>query len=232
MTNRSIHEKVLSTLRCEDGCQRLAALAELREGVPAEALEVLVLLLSSPEQSIRRRAGGAVSFFKMGGVSLEPKVEVLAGHLQHHADERVRLSCAIHLMSVHIPSVDRAYCHALADPFEKVAQIACLEVGDRGGAEGTAALCAMLGHPSWRVRLEACKALITQKTADQRVVSTLDAMSREPEAAAYDAEVEESKECLEEFAKAFTPEGTAVENWGKLDTIVAKARRVADQGSA
>ena len=92
----------------------------------------------------------------------------------------MRLSCAIVLMSVHSPAVDRAYVHAMRDSEEKVARLACLEVGDRGGAEGTEALFTLLDHPNWHVRLEICKALITQKNADQRVLSTLEAMSREP----------------------------------------------------
>jgi hypothetical protein len=39
--------------------------------------------------------------------------------------------------------------------------------------------------------------------------------------------VDESKESVEEFSKAFSPDETAGENWGKLDTILAKARAVA-----
>jgi hypothetical protein len=69
--------------------------------------------------------------------------------------------------------------------------------------------------------------IITQKTADRRVVTTLEAMSQEPEAATYDAEVDESKEFVEELSKAFSPDGTSGEPWGKLDTILAKARAVA-----
>ena len=137
------------------------------------------------------------------------------------------VACAIVLMSVVGQGVDRAFLRALADPFETIAQIACLEVGDRHGVEGTSALYGMLGHTSWRVRLEACKALITQKTADPRVVATLEAMGREPEASVYDAAVDEFKDLAEEFSGAFAAEGATVENWGKLDTILARARKLA-----
>ena len=86
--------------------------------------------------------------------------------------------------------VDTAYVGALNDSSEKVVQIACLVMGQRGGDEGLAALRNLLGHPSWRVRLEACKAFITRHPAGTEVLATLEAMSREPEAAVYDAECE------------------------------------------
>ena len=227
MPDRSINERVRAILCIEDHCQRLEALGELREKAPAEMLEALVPLLIAPEQNIRRRAGSALSLLKMGGVNLEPKADALASHLQHNQDERVRLSCAGVLMSMPGPAVDRAYLRALADPFNKVALIACLELGYRCGTEGTAALFGTLTHPVWRVRLEACKALITQETADQRVVTTLEAMSREPDAVVYDRQVDQFKEFAEECSQAFGPDANFGEMWGKLDTILARAHAVA-----
>ena len=135
-------------------------------------------------------------------------------------------------MPVRQPVVEHAFLRALADPFEKIVQIACLELSDRGGAEVVSALLARLNHPSWRVRLEVCKALIRRKVADPCLVSTLEAMSREPEAALYDAEVDELdgplKEYMGELMRGLGSEGIPPETWGKLDTILAKARAVAN----
>jgi hypothetical protein len=234
-SDQSLTDRVLTSLRCDDGFSRRHALRMLKQQSPVEVLDAVISLLDHPEEAVRRRAGSALPLYSVlrgEPVNVEQKADKLAHHLRHGEDPRVRLSCAIVLLSVKGLAVDQAYVHALRDPEPRVAQLACVEVGHRGGTDGTAALFGMLTHPNWRVRLEACEALITQKTADQRVVSTLDAMSREPDAAAYDAEVDEYKEFLEEFVKAFTPEGTAVEYWGKLDTILAKARRVADEGNA
>jgi HEAT repeat protein len=230
--SNDVQERLTAALKQDDACQRFEALGQLREDAPGEARDALMSFLDSPDQTTRRRAGGALSFFKLGRVTMEPQAAALAEHLQRHTDERVRLSCAILLMSVPGTAADRAFLCALADPFDKVAQIACVELESRCGAEGTTALFGMLSHPSWRVRLEACKALITQKSADRRVVTTLESMSREPEAAVYDAEVDESNEFVKAFSKAFSPDRTPVEGWGKVQAILAKAAAIASRERA
>jgi len=234
-SDQSLTDRVLTSLRCDHAPSRSRALRMLKQQSPAEVLDALIAFLDHPEEAVRRRAGSALTQYSVlrgEPVNVELRADTLAQFLRHGEDPRVRMCCAIALLSAKGSVVDQAYMDALRDPEPRVAELACIEVGQRGGPDGTAALFGMLTHPNWRVRLQACEALITQKTADQRVVSTLDAMSREPEAAAYDAEVDEYKESLEEFVKEFTPEGTAVENCGKLGTILAKARRVANERSA
>ena len=234
-SDQSLTDRVLTSLRCDHPPSRMRALRLLKQPSPADVLDVIIALLDHPEEAIRRRAGSALTMYSVQReepINVQQKADELAGYLRHGEDPRVRLSCAVVLMSAKGLAVDQAYVHALRDPEQKVAELACTEVGYRGGAEGTAALFGTLTHANWRVRLAACEALITQKTADQRVVSTLDAMSREPEAAVYDAEVDEYKESMDEFLREYTPEGTPVETCGKLDTILAKARRVADEQSA
>ena len=102
---------------------------------------------------------------------------------------------------------------------------------DRGGADGTAALFSALNHPNWEVRLGVCTALITQGTADSRVVATLEAMSQESEAAVYDAENEAATEMARELWDAVGQGDLADRCWGKLQTIIARAREVANQVS-
>jgi len=126
--------------------------------------------------------------------------------------------------SVRSPVVDQAYVHAMHDPEMRVARLACPEVGDRGGSESAACLFDMLTHPHWQVRLEACKALVTQKTAVQRVVTTLEVMSREIEAAEYDAAIEDDAAMLKLMMEGFGHGDEYDKCWGKLDTIIRRAR--------
>jgi HEAT repeat protein len=111
----------------------------------------------------------------------------------------------------------------LKDPDERVIQIACGELGHRGGDDARAALFETLSHPTWRARLEACKALITLRAADQRVVSTLEAMSHETEAAKYDEEVADFQQRLAEMGNPKEFQGS----WGKIAAILEQARQIA-----
>ncbi len=99
--------------------------------------------------------------------------------------------------------------------------------------------CRGLTHSSWRVRLEACKALITLKRADVRVISALEAMSREPEAAVYDSECNEQPLNMQELFEFCEELGILTktqknelaaqaqpEPWGKLHTILTRARQI------
>ncbi len=230
LTDYPTFQRIVGLLQNEDGLETYAALSKLRPQAPKEIVETLLALLRYPDEKVRRRAGGALSSFRMEGVDMQPYAESLADYLEHGPDPRVRLSCAILMMSTTGPVVNRAYLHALRDSESQVAQLACLEVGARGSAEGRMALFQMLDHPHWRVRLEACKALITQENADQRVISTLEAMSREPEAAAYDAECEDNVELLQSMMKAFGHGDKMDQCWGKLATIIQRARDVATPG--
>ncbi len=229
-------EQVRALLTIEDPAQSWDALTKQSNRSPHDTLAALVGLLEHPDESTRRRAGGGLSLFsKLWGadVNVEQHAETLAHVLEHGSDPRVRLSCAIALMPVRGPAVDHAFLRALADSADKVVQIACVESWDRGGVEVIAALLARLEHPSWRVRLEVCKALIQREVGDPRVLSTLEAMRREPEAAVYDAEVGAHDPALKEFmAGTLRQHGAGeapVETWGKLEAILAKARAVGDR---
>lgn len=136
---------------------------------------------------------------------------------------RNRLSCAIDLMKVQEPQVKRAYIQALDDTFEEVVQLACFQLSHRGGIDTIEALYQALEHRSWHVRLEVCKALITLKSVDQRVVLALEQMVCEPEAIEYDSEYEELERLLgnPQFPNEWT------ELWGRMDTIIERARQIA-----
>lgn len=235
--NQDLEARLAEILKTTNGLERMQKITTLRDSHPHEALEAVIRLMHSPDRTLRRLAGSSLSWFREFAGT---KAAKLVDMLQHHEDERVRLSCAIYLMQVRNPVVDAAFLRALNDPFVRVAQIACVEVGARAGAQAAEALFKTMDHASWRVRLEACKALITLKKADARVVSALEAMSREPEAAVYDAECDEwglDMEALMAFGEAsgILPKTekdrlstqAPPELWGKLSTIIARARHIA-----
>jgi hypothetical protein len=110
-----------------------------------------------------------------------------------------------------------AYRCALDDSSDKVVQLACMQLGYRGGVENAEALIRVLNHNSWRVRLEACKALITQGMTDHRIAETIEALGKEPEATIYDAECDDHREMM---IKA-SGENWPCKMWGKLNTIIS-----------
>jgi HEAT repeat protein len=222
MAEENLVDRVVGILGNQDGIERVRALAELRESAALDTLDALIASLNSSDEQLRRRAGSSISLFRD---VVHSRSDALAEYLQSGADPRVRLSCAIALMPVSSAAVDAAYLKALTDSSDKVVQIACLEIGSRKAPEGVEALKRVLSHPAWRVRLEACKGLIRQNAANRLVVSTLEAMGNEPEAAVYDAEDDQFQQIERELGE--TP--LLDKRWGKLGAILAEARQVANQ---
>jgi len=226
-----LSERVITCLSCDDYLSRRKALDGLKEQSPAEVLEIIIGLLSHPEQKTRRRAAAALNLFsKLHGepINVERKANELVDYLEHGEDPQVRLACALGLGRVHSPRVDRAFLRALADPSDQVVQWSCREVGERCGAQGTAALFGLLNHSSWNIRLVACITLIYQRTADQRVVATLEAMSREPEVVKHDAFEDEFSE-VQKGLLACCGDECEQGVWGKMASILEKAREVANR---
>jgi len=227
MPQPALISTITTILKDEDPARRRRELSALRDQAPLETLDAIISLLGSSEQKVRRQAAKSLSSFSE---YLESGGQALAEHLVQNTDAHIRLSCAIKLMSNPTMPVTLAYRRALEDSFDKVAQIACLEVGYREGAGSTEALMRMLDRECWRVRLEACKALITQETADGRVVAALEAMAQEPEARVYDTECDEF-EAIEQEVQQETGEALPCgRSWGKLETILNQARGVAKAG--
>ena len=90
----------------------------------------------------------------------------------------------------------------------------------------------MLNHSSWHVRLIACITLIQQKTADQRVVATLEALMREPEAAEHDAFDEKLRDFNKDEGLLSSADEAELHRWGKMALILEKAREVAAQAGS
>ena len=221
----SIEQRVTNTLSIDDRTKRRIAIGELRENMPEEAHEVIVSLLTSPDQQLRRRAGVALIYF---GSQNRRKAEALAAQLTNNTDSEIRLCCASVLMSVPGSAVDRAYEQALFDPSEKVAQLACNEMVFRANSSSSGALFLVLTNRSWSVRHAACVALIRQKAADTRVVATLEALAREPEAEEYARTLATFSPALQESLEKTTGEkleDTSLENLLKQALDQANTKR-------
>lgn len=217
---RQFRQEVLGAIQEPNNMLRMTRLAELRDTKAEETLTVLIAALDSPDPALRRQAARGLPFFRD---SLAEYGDVIARRLRQDSDPRVRLACAIVLMWVNSPATDQAYIEALQDTEDKVVQIAITELGERKRAETDRALFATLHHPSWRVRLEVCKALITSGAADSRVVSELEAMRQDAEAPVYDTETADFEQREKELVRA----GEApLAHWGKLEDILKQARTV------
>ena len=172
-----IEKGVSNALEIDDKLERFRYLRELKEKTPVEAFSALISLMESPDEKTRRRAAHALNWFRE---LIPQRADVLANHLERDSNSEVRLTCAILLMDVRNPAVDVAYAHAMADSEEKVAALACKEIGFRGGDTGIAALFNVLKDARPKVRLLACMALIHQEAADEKVVSTLEELRSVP----------------------------------------------------
>jgi HEAT repeat protein len=216
--------QVLEALQIDDNLARLKVIRQLRKKGSKEVLQCLFQLIENEDGKIASRAShGLIPFGKFS----QTQLKLLSTHMQTHSVDWVRLSCAILLMSKKGSFVDAAYIKVLADPFEKVASVACIEVGARKSEVGTEALYNFLQRSEWRLRLEACKALVKQCTADNRVIETLVAMKEEPEARIYDEENEEFQKLNDDLNATLANESEKGEIWGNLDSILKQAEDVA-----
>ena len=148
-----IQKRISTVLNIDDKLERFHRLRELKESTPVEAFSALISLMDSSDDKTRRRAAHALNWFRE---FISQRADVLANHLERDSNPEVRLTCAILLMNVRNPAVDLAYARAIADSDEKVATLACNQIGFRGGAVGIAALFNALKDARPKVRLHAC----------------------------------------------------------------------------
>jgi HEAT repeat protein len=212
-------------LRDTDKRRCLEKICRLSETDGTSISSMLLNALEESDDRLRRRAAWILtkpSFKEFSGVT-----NAFISHLRNDSSDDVRLTCAIGLMSRETPQVREVYIHAIKDKNEKVAQISCLQLGSYGGEKAIAALFERLAHNStWCVRLQICKALITAKAADQRVVTTLEKMSLEPEAKEYDAQNDEFAKIYQEIHSKM-PNEPKIKMWGKIGTILEQAKQIA-----
>jgi hypothetical protein len=154
----------------------------------------------------------------------QDSTKALISGLLSDGSDRERYRFAVKLMRIEEPEVKQAYIQALSDSSDRVAQIACLQLSWRGRTEAEKALYRVLEHPSWRVRLEACKAFIVLKAVNRQVVAALEQMAQEPEAAEYNAQIEMFDSIMVDANL-----DNELEMWGRIDTILEQARRIVNE---
>lgn len=223
MKRSQVEQQLVTAIRNPNRMERLHALAGLRDSNLLAAEQAAMGLLSSDDKGLRE---GATNFLMLAHPPLGEPMPVsvsdrLANQLRTDTDPRVRLTCAIALMGVYTPVVREAFIVSLRDSFDKVVQISCVEVGHRGGPGAKEGLAALLNHPSWHIRLETCKGMIVGKFADEKTVATLEQMSGEPDAATYDAQIDEFDKIDREAHASLG------HRWGKIGTILDEAKKMA-----
>ena len=120
-------------------------------------------------------------------------------------------------------AVNRAYLSAVSDSDEKVAQLACYEMGYRGWPEGDETIFNALTNRSWNFRLAVCTAVLRQSAADQRVIAALEALNSEPESKDYNQKMTKFRQQeLETFENTKLDPLTTT-----IDDLLEKARAMA-----
>lgn len=207
-------QEIFNLLRNNDKICCLQTLRHLATTDAISTTSVLLDALTEADKHLRERSAWALSLLPLR--ESPDVVNIFCDLLRNDPSDKMRLCCAIGLMRTKTIQVRDTYIQALKDKNEKVAMIACAQLGFRDGKESSVALFGTLSHPSWRIRLEACKSLITLKAADKRVVFSLEKMAQEQEAKVYNAEIDQISSPLFD-----------VEMWGKLETITEQARQIA-----
>jgi len=210
--------RVSAALHNEDLQQRVSDLTALQADYPQENQQALLRLADDSDAVTRSRA---VSY--LVNTNASPRVtNAFLQHLLNDPAGEVRLCCAVALLSDQSLDVQQAFIQSLKDKNEQVVRVAIAALRRRGGAAVVKPLFGLLHHASWNVRLDACKALIALNVADSRVVATVETLSHEPEAAAYDAQVATTEQREHELGRV--PELNW--GWGKINTILKQAKMI------
>lgn len=225
---KNLHRKTVfwryfKAIREKDVLKSVRALSKLRKFYREDCVQIALETLNHRDEKLQGEAATSLMQLRVD----ESHAPALIPHLGNNSSPRVRLVCSAALMNVETPEVTRAYIAALNDSYERVVQIACVQLGYRGGEEATTALFALLENTSWKLRLSACQALIELKAADEKVVSVLEAMSGEPEAAEHDKVMDE----IDEITEKVRDEGTDLSELemlpNKMADILVRAQKIA-----
>lgn len=220
LINRAlVPSRTAAALHEEDVQQRVSTIAALQADYPQESQQALRRLIEDPDVTTRSRAAA----YLVNSAAAPTVANALLRHLLTDPVGEVRLCCAVGLLPLTTPDAQQAFIQVLQDQNDKVVQVAVVALRRRGGAAVVKPLFGLLHHPSWDVRLAACKALIALNVADSRVIATLETLSHEPEAAAYDAKMEVAER--REHEQGHVPEFTW--GWGKINTVLKQAKMIA-----
>lgn len=163
-------------------------LAELRG---EEISRVLIPLLSDSSSWVRYLAADSLRGYGGDGVRSALRVRFYV-----EDDPNVRFAIVAALRSIPFSSAFRLFMHALRDESADVVSEACAALGELKNPRATPAIKRLLSSKSWQMRLDACISLIMLGCKDQRILSRIEQLMNEPDAAKHDEAVKEVKtEC-------------------------------------
>lgn len=151
---------------------------------------------------------------------MSDQVNALIDGMLSDESQSTRLRCAVGLMKHTEYEVQQAYVKALDDPFDKVVQLSCREVGWRGEVAAVERLRNLLNHALWEVRIAACHGLISLQVVDAYVIEKLEELSLSPEADEYNSDIEEIRELNQEEYRV-----RDADVFGTLDFILSELRK-------
>jgi HEAT repeat protein len=116
----------------------------------------------------------------------------LIRHLLTDPVSGARALCAMALLDKSSQPVRDAFLVALKDQRSTVVSTACTGLKRIGSDAAIEPLRWVLNHPGWFVRFNACEALFALGAVDRQVITSLERLADEPEAANYDHMVTDS----------------------------------------
>lgn len=217
--------------------RRLAAM-RLGQSENQKSIEPLLSALEDDSADVRASVALALGF-----LNAEAAVIAIAGHLKSDQSARVRAMCTWALSLIGGGCALDCLALALDDPDEHVRLSACSAFAHAGDTRAQDEIVRMLEDPVWDVRKAACEVLIALGIADQRIVATIDALKKQPEAEEYERGIVEmhahlnSDEYKQLWADIDSEEDQAEETAGNrwnpdelmlptLDELAEKAREL------
>jgi HEAT repeat protein len=188
----------------------------------SRAVEALIGAMDDLEQGIR--SGAAMALMDLEALEAVP---VLIEHLLQDQSHRVQSVCAVCLGRFKDERAVHGLMQALGDPEPSVLELASASLGTIGDDRAVQSLLPLLDHPQWKVRANAAWALIRLKASEERLVSALEQLAREPEAEEHDLEADEWNCNLERHRRLAREVGEPEPSpMLKMGEMIAQARRL------
>jgi hypothetical protein len=168
----------------------------------------LLVAMDDPVGNVRCRAP-----LLLGHVKTASAQEAIIRHLRSDPADSVRLMCVMGIgWTADTPQKVSALTDALQDSQPNVVFIACSKLGKIGDSQAVSPLRAVLVHPAWKVRFNACEALVRLQAVDETIVTVLEELSVQPEAEEHNKMVSKpsitEKVCPETAGKSGPPRTT------------------------
>ncbi len=183
---QNYRQAIKQKLASDDVETRWWAVREIKEGGYVDLLPALFEALQDPSPRIRLSAAGAI-----GTLGISSSIEHLSASLASDSDPKVRSACAVALREAGDSGLQDALGTAIYDYDEQVVISAIHSLVETHSVSPVHQLAALLGHESWKVRLNCCQALVKLRYVTPLVVDAINQLRQDPLAAEYDAQIAE-----------------------------------------